>query len=422
MAVRKKVLTMVVSGVLVVSLTMPYFTYANEKIDKEISDIKKELNEGKSKQDDITKKLDGNKAKQEEEKRTLAQLESSLEETKATIASLNDKIAQTESTLDKAKKELKAAEKRVAERDALLKDRVRLLYEHGKVTYMEVLFQATSFSDFLSRFDAVRAVSERDKELLRANRQDRESIAANKVKIEQSLASLDELHQEAKAKRSLLAKQEKEHQTKLAALQKEQGALESVSEEEERSVNNLIAQLAQAEAEKEAWKEQEAEKKRQAEERKQQETAAAKTGSNEPSGASNPAPASASGFTWPVPGYGVNSSFGNRYHPVHNKWKLHAGVDISAPSGTSIRAAGDGKVTAVRASSGYGNIIVIYHGDGISTKYAHMTRGSIAVSVGQQVKAGQHIAGVGMEGTATGYHLHFEFLKGGTPINPMQFY
>lgn len=423
---RKKFLPVVISGVLLFTMATPYFTYANEKIDQKISDIQKDLDEGKSRQEDINKKLADNEKKQEQEKRTLAQLEADLDETKAAIASLNEQIAQTKNTLEQAKKELEAAEKRVAERDVLLQDRVRLLYEHGKVTYMEVLFQATSFRDFLSRFDAVRAVSERDKELLEANRQDREKIATSKRKIEQSLTSLNELQQEMKAKQRLLAEQEKAHQTKLAALQEEHGVLETISEEEEQAINNLIAQLAQAEAEKEEWKQREAERKRQEEERKKkQEASEAKGGAN--NGSNNTPPsgsvsAPSSGFTWPVPGYGVSSPFGNRFHPVYKSWRLHAGIDIAAPAGTPIVAAGDGKVVDVRPSSGYGNIIVIYHGNGISTKYAHMPMSSVRVSVGQWVKAGQHIAGVGKEGTATGYHLHFEFLRGGTPINPMQFY
>lgn len=424
---RRRLLPLILCGALTLSLTSPYSTYANEEIDQKISDIEKKIKESESKKNSVSKKLEENKAKQEEERRTLSQLEAELEKTKGEIESINNEIAETESTLDKTKKELKKAEKRVAERDALLQERVRLLYENGKVSYLEVLFQATSFSDFLSRFDAVRVVSERDKELLEENRRDRESVAANKVKIEQSLANLDKLREEVKEKRNLLAKQEKEHQTKLAALQKEQGQLETISEEEEQAVNNLIAQLAKAEAEKEEWKRKEAERKRQEEARKKQEVAAQSGNnsrnpeSNPPSSNSEPVP-SASGFTWPVPGYGVTSSFGNRFHPIHHRWKLHAGIDIGAPQGTAILAAADGKVTAARASSGYGNIVVIYHGDGISTKYAHMPYNSITVTPGQQVKAGQQIASVGMEGTATAPHLHFEVLKWGTPINPMQFY
>lgn len=430
---QKRWLPVILCGALTLSLTSPFLTYANEKIDQKISDIEEKINESESKKDNVSKKIEENKAQQKEKERTLSQLQADLEKTKVEIESLNSEIAETERTLEQTKKELKEAEKRVVERDALLRERVRLLYENGKVSYLEVLFQATTFTDFLSRFDAVRAVSERDKELLEENRRDRESIAAHKVKIEESLVYLDKLQEEAKAKRRLLAKQEREHQTKLAALQKEQGHLEAISEEEEQSINNLIAQLAKAEAEKEEWKRQEEERKRQEAERKRQEEARKKQeataqagnsggSSNSPPSSNSVAVSSSSGFTWPVPGYGVTSAFGNRFHPIHKRWKLHAGIDIGAPKGTAILAAADGKVTAARASSGYGNIVVIYHGNGISTKYAHMPLSSITVSPGQQVKAGQRIASVGAEGTATAPHLHFEVLKWGTPINPMQFY
>lgn len=140
----------------------------------------------------------------------------------------------------------------------------------------------------------------------------------------------------------------------------------------------------------------------------------------------DPAPsiASAAGYIWPVPGYGVTSPFGYRKHPISGLVKLHAGVDIAGPGiyGKPILAAADGKVIEARPSSGYGNIVVIYHGNGISTKYAHMEFSSIKVRAGQTVKKGQHIANVGNEGTSTNPHLHFEFLKWNRPIDPMQFY
>lgn len=425
----KKIVSVVVSGALALSLTAPYSTYANGEIDKKISEIEEKINQSERKQKEIDQKLQDNKAKQEEERRTLSQLEADLEQTKSEIESLNRQIADTERELDQTEEELKEAEKRVAERDKLLRERVRLLYENGKVSYLEVLFQATSFQDFLSRFEAVRSVSERDKELLEENRRDREIIASHKKKMEEQLATLDDLKEKASEKRRILAQQEKEHQTKLAALQREAGHLETISEEEEKAVNDLIGQLAQAEAEKEEWQRQEAQRKQQEEKKQKQQKEGqkkreGKSGSSQSasprarvSSTSSSAPqSSSSGFAWPVPGYKANSFFGMRWGRPHN------GIDIAAPIGTPILAAADGKVIEARPSSGYGNIVVIYHGNGISTKYAHMTFSSITVKVGQHVKKGQQIASVGNEGRSTGPHLHFEVLKWNTPVDPMQYY
>lgn len=434
---RRKVLPVVLCGALTISVASPYATYANEEIDQKISEIEKQIDESKAKQSGVKKRIEGNKEKQEKEKRTLSQLEMDLEKTKAEIEALNDEIAKTETTLKKAKKELQIVKKRIAERNHLLQERIRLLYENGKVSYLEVLFKATDFADFLSRFEAIRAVSERDKELLEESREDRQIIAAHKEKIEQSLAHLDKLQDEAKNKRNLLAKQKKEHEMKLASLQKEQEQLETISEEEEQEVNALIERLARAEAEKEEWRQQEEERKRQ-EERKKKEMAKAQAKGNSnsqsserqdraPNSPSVPSSASvsASGFAWPVQGAPVgviSSPYGYRNHPIYGTKRLHAGIDISASLGTPILAAADGKVLEARPSSGYGNIVVIYHGNGISTKYAHMTYNSIKVRPGQTVKRGQHIASVGNEGASTAPHLHFEVLKWGTPINPMPFY
>jgi murein DD-endopeptidase MepM/ murein hydrolase activator NlpD len=109
------------------------------------------------------------------------------------------------------------------------------------------------------------------------------------------------------------------------------------------------------------------------------------------------------------------SGFGPRWGRNHN------GVDIAAPLGTPIHAAAAGTVIEARPASGYGNLITIDHGGGIVTRYAHMRASSIIVDVGQQVEAGQQIAGVGNEGGSTGPHLHFEVRQNDQFINPEPF-
>ena len=116
-------------------------------------------------------------------------------------------------------------------------------------------------------------------------------------------------------------------------------------------------------------------------------------------------------FIWPLRNFEVSSHFGNR------RGRLHSGVDLRAPRGTPIHAAADGRVKFSGHKNGYGKIIVIDHGRGIETAYAH--NDSNLVATGQRVSQGEVIARVGRSGRTTGYHLHFEYRRHGQALNPV---
>lgn len=135
-------------------------------------------------------------------------------------------------------------------------------------------------------------------------------------------------------------------------------------------------------------------------------------------------------FRWPIQnGVGrITSHFGNRRSPFTGRPQFHTGIDIAAGSGTPIYAADSGRVVLASYSGGYGNLIIIDHGNGYATFYAHLQSGSMRVRVGDAVSKGQHIAGMGATGQATGVHLHYEIRSNyrgnlsGNPLNPMNFY
>lgn len=121
---------------------------------------------------------------------------------------------------------------------------------------------------------------------------------------------------------------------------------------------------------------------------------------------------------WPVRGQ-ITAGFGQRLDPLSGEGAFHAGLDISAHSGSGVEAAADGIVFLAGADAGYGNSILIDHGYGITTKYGHLSK--IYVVVGQEVKRGQVIGAVGMTGKTTGPHLHYEVLVHETPVNPSRY-
>jgi murein DD-endopeptidase MepM/ murein hydrolase activator NlpD len=115
----------------------------------------------------------------------------------------------------------------------------------------------------------------------------------------------------------------------------------------------------------------------------------------------------------------ISSGFSMRVHPVFNVWKAHKGIDMAAPLGTPIRAAGDGTVDFAGVSNGYGNMVVLKHWSNYSTAYGHMSRFASGMRKGQKVHQGDVIGYVGATGWATGPHLHYEFRVGGNAIDPM---
>lgn len=114
------------------------------------------------------------------------------------------------------------------------------------------------------------------------------------------------------------------------------------------------------------------------------------------------------------------SGFGYRLHPIYKTYKMHEGVDFTAPTGTPIYATGNGRVVSAGPDRGYGNCVVISHGFGYQTLYGHMYR--IKARVGQQVKRGELIGYVGNTGLSSGSHLHYEVIKGGRKVNPINFF
>ena len=113
----------------------------------------------------------------------------------------------------------------------------------------------------------------------------------------------------------------------------------------------------------------------------------------------------------------ITSVMGMRFHPIHNTWKAHTGVDYGAPTGTAVRSVGDGVVESAGWQGGYGNTVVVRHRNGHSTLYAHLSK--IIVRKGQSVAQGQEVGAVGATGTATGPHLHFEFRVNGVHRDPL---
>lgn len=375
-------------------MTTSYAATSTKNLEKQIANLKKQKADAQKRAKDAQNQIAQVKIDKQLTLKEIDDLNNQLKATYVKLEKLDSQVEQTEKELQNQAKQLDEAEARVERRDELLDSRLRLIYTNGAVSYLEVLFSATSFSDFLNRLDTLQMVFSQDQEILESNKRDRDAVAKKKEEVAASLVQVQKLYDEATALRIDLQKKEAAKEVQVAALDDKAEALEKITEEEEERLMALARE----------------ESKLQAEKRK----ASGQKDIKYPGGK----------FAYPLEKQAtVTSEFGNRVNPVTGKREGHKGMDLAIKTGTAILAAEDGYVVTAGSQSGYGNTVIIDHGKdnngkSVMTVYAHIRHGGIKVSKGDKVKRGQKIAEVGSTGQSTGPHLHFEVRVDGKYTSP----
>ncbi len=309
----------------------------------------------------------------------IAQYESEINDYNSQIVSLQDEIAKTEEEIQKAQENYDSQKK-------LLDDRLVTMYEKGSVEYLDVVLSSKTITEFLSNYYLLTILTNSNVEFLDTIEKQQQIIEDEKKKLEEQKQQIDNAKEE-KEKSSIilqntkvmkdsytaqLTDQEKQIQSEIDAYQTQLNQLES--EIQSITANNLIVNP------------------------------------NYIGGV----------MLWPVPGYTkLSSTFKMRVHPITGVYKLHTGIDIPAPKGTSFLAANSGVVVKAGYNTAYGNMVMIDHGGGVSTLYAHGDK--IMVTLGQTVNQGDVVLQVGETGYATGPHAHFEVRINGTPVDPLPY-
>ena len=284
---------------------------------------------------------------------------------------------------DILKKRIDATEKRLQSRRRLLAMRLRSNYERGRSGYMSVLLGSRSLHDYMSRSYYVGRIVDNDVRLLADIKHDKQQLAEDKRELDSQARETRQLARLLAEDQAQFSEDHREKEGLLHEIRRDRRAMVDALDEMERASNALESDLR----------------------------ALARTARGR---ARNLRPWTGS-FIKPASGP-VTSRFGSRYHPILKRRRMHTGVDIGAGHGSAIRAAGAGEVIFAGYRNGYGNTVLVDHGGGTVTLYAHCS--SINVAVGQVVRQGQTIARVGSTGLATGPHLHFEVRRNGTPVNP----
>lgn len=360
--------------------------------EKALEELMKEINQTKT---------TVNKYKTEEKNalKALQNVENDLANTKYRITKAENDMIYLQNRLVTVGKELAAADaaldvtrKSYSKTVENLEDKLVAIYKAGSPKYLEMLFSSTSFTEFMSKSDYLKAMVEYDK------------------------STLDAL----KTKQEELADKTEAAQKKQAELEKTKSVISALKTQLEADVESLVAKsasrekyLAQIQKEKVKWEKELAE-----EEKQSRELEALIRGKQDSRTTSVPSKLLGR-LIWPVDGGYVSSEYGWRISPIFGDRRFHAGIDVAIPTGTPVKAVTDGKVLESRWINGYGYTVILDHGAGISTLYGHNSR--LLVKPGNAVKQGATIAKAGSTGWSTGPHVHFEVRENGVAKEPRNY-
>ncbi len=340
----------------------------------EIEEKQKELEEVEKRRQDEKSVLEQRLNREAALKEELKQLENEIQALRAEQERLAGEILLVEADISEAEAELEEAEEHLRYREELLKLRLQAIQQHGVVSYIEVLFESKSFSDFLTRLHSLSIIASNDMALIEEVQNERDEIQAWKDDLEEQRANLESMRAQVVANEARMEQAAFEREDLLVQLQGEiELNLKAIRdlEAEAQELDSLIRQLiAEAQSQFSGIK---------------------------------------GDLFWPIePPTWISSGYGWRRDPFSGAQAWHGGVDMAPHHGAAnyILAAADGQVIFSGWNGGYGNCIMVDHGGGTVTLYAHMS--SLLVQKGEVVHGGQRIARAGTTGYSTGVHLHFE--------------
>ena len=360
------------------------FTYAENETENNTTDLQtqrdelqNQLSEANGELEEVQSNLSENLQQIEKLDEKISTAEQQLEEQESKITELKESISEIET-------ELNTVTEKYEKQRKLFEQRLVATYEAGETQYLDILLKSRSLSDFLSSYYIITELAELDNDLISELEEKKNTIDLAKQKLENEKEELA----------TMIENQTRVTRTLQNTKKLRESFIEKLSDEE-RELQNKIDEI-----------------NAQYEEVNKQILALAQQGIDTTYIGGE--------LAWPVPGYTrITSKYAMRVHPITGQYKLHTGVDIGAPEGANFVAANDGIVTKAEYNVAYGKMVIIDHGGGISTLYAHGSE--ILVEVGQTVKRGETILKVGSTGYSTGPHAHFEVRINGITTDPFPY-
>ncbi len=369
---RRKISLLLIAFALVTS-----FTYGNAQItnkENELETINSKI-----------KELDTQINTKEKESNSLLYkikvMQTEIRDIEKQIDTLDGEINTREVSIVEKENLIEEATKNIADKGDLLNSRLRVMYKNGKAGYLEVVLGAEDFKDLLTRIDMVQKVYMHDRNLIEFMTEQKETVVIERTKLSKERDELSALRASKKERTEVLG-------VKMSAVSKEQKSVKTDLVALEKKEDNLADSA-----------------KRLTEIIKNMKLAEKYVGGE---------------MMWPGGGYyKISSPFGYRIHPILKTKKLHTGIDIAIPYGKPISAAQSGTVVYAGWMGGYGKAILIDHGGGYATLYAHNSK--LVVKKGETVEKGEKISECGSTGQSTGAHLHFEVRKDGDYVDPLEY-
>ena len=371
---------------LINSISIPAFAVSQADADK----VKEQINETENE----IKQVEENMS---EAMKEIQKLEGDIDEVAYNLQTLQENLTKLNGEISILEENLKEATEKYNERLDSARTRMIAQYKYGNMTFLDVLLNSTSLSEFLSNYYLVGQILESDEDFLNELEDEKNRIEQDKKELESKKATLEEQKQKVERQKIELANKKAEKEKKVSTLNAEEAELQQQKEEYYTELNRIQEELSRIARQN------------------------ATSGSSYSGGV----------LQFPCPSYiRVSSWFGGRGAPLAGGSSYHKGVDLAASMGSSILAAESGTVIAVYkgcshnygksrscgCGGGFGNYVMISHGSGLVTVYAHCT--TIYVNLGDTVTRGETIATVGTTGASTGSHLHFGTLLNGTYVDP----
>ena len=382
----KKVISIVLIFILLNISTIQVIASSVSELEDKKQDLENKQQEAEDKKDEVT-------AKKNAVLDEISELNSQISTYESEINNLNEKIDSLEKSISDKEEEIKQLEKDTKERQELLISRLVTMYEKGQTNYLDVLLASEDMTTFLSNYYRIEEIAEADQAVIDSIIQKQKETEDTKQELEKEKREIDESKKEVEQKSKSLQTAKQTKQAKVNSLSAEEKELQNTIDEFEAAIKDAQDEIEQAKQEVEN-------------------SSGGYEGSFEGM------------FEWPV-SYGYNiitSVFGPRPSPTAGASSNHGAIDIGV-SYVPVYAPATGKVIIARWISGYGNYVMIDHGNGYYTGFGHLS--AFSVSQGQTVSKGQTIATSGNTGISTGPHLHYEVYIGGTAnsyrVDPLQY-
>ena len=388
----RKFLIIILAFVICIFSIFPYVHAENETENNQtnntsntaVENLQNERNEIQNQMNEASGQLEGVQNDLSENLQQVQKLDERISESEQELNDLNTQITDLQTSIDEVEANLQTAQASYDSQKKLLDNYLIEVQESSDVEYLDVLLSSKNISEFLSSYFLISELASYEMDLLDDMQAKKDEIELSKTRLEQDREQLATI---------------KANQTKTATI------LENTKTVRENFISKLSDQEKEIQAQIDEYNTRFEEINKEILELAQGSIAAEYIGGE---------------LAWPVPGYTrITSKYGMRTHPITGVYKLHTGVDIGAPMGANFIAANDGIVTKASYNSAYGNMVIIDHGGGVSTLYAHGSE--ILVQVGQTVKRGDPVLKVGSTGYSTGAHAHFEVRLNGVVTDPMPY-